>query len=1141
MSARGKTPQIHSSGTRRGDLQPQPLAPFVLMTLLKQAWLHGTTAYMWFTLSSILRYCLELSLQAFGGAFALGLLAHYLFLTTAANRAAWADWAARPLNAVRVLGVYLSTALVNIVCFLDSDLVWPKMRVYCENFTATQLWSVALWFALAIGLFTVVEDFLGRGSPLPRLFKLLFAVAVFGVIAHRLGDDYKRNSCLLEPGRAYESFDEAAVLQDGVRRLVTKAAHTTVAAYAPTPARRLVHPKAHGCVQARFVVNRDLPRRFAHGVLQPGAQYDTIVRFSNGAMSDKPDSVPDVRGMALKLLGVAGAKVLAPDEPGYEAHTQDFLLITSPVFLLDSPRAYHEFMTAIAASEQSVWPMFKFVFNSWNPLRWHLRMLLIYYRMLQHGAAVTNPLAAQYWSATPYQLGGEHAAVKYSLRPCSANSSYARASVPLTDANYLRESLRLALDPASGGPDACFEFLVQEQGNPCLNPVDNPQVVWSEPLRQVATLFIPKQKFLFRDQMAFCSRLSFSPWHSLPAHVPKGAMNAARRPAYSTSAVTRAGLNGGATFEPTGDEFAGFAASPELASPYLGGGRVTDWQHAHYPAPYAMLPSLVASFPSGQDFSAAKLERMAVWGISINVNVFEQSLGTCEKPFAAFATPDDYRFLLHNPLGRVFDVPPPTVTARWTSDAEFGRQFLAGTNPMSLRACTGALPPGLNLTAEHVAYIDKTILTERDGAGAGLKQLLASGRLFYADYEVLLDIETFKNRVVYAPLVLLYRAGTGASARLLPLAIQLERLASGNRVFLPHALSAAVRACADMSAAERVWLFAKMHAASADAQVHEMVFHLGYTHLALEPLIIAAQRQLPPEHGLLALLEPHFHDTIAINSMGRNSLLRPRDSVFDRITAVGLAGALQLMEKTYRRDWSLPGFAFPTELAARGFNRTEPLAPSDNLPNFLYRDYGYLLWDALFAYTTEVVARIYASDAAVAADGALRALMAELRDPFQANVPGPVADLTTRQQVAHFATTLIFTAAVQHSVVNNGQFEFYAFLPNRPLYLLSPMPEDTRLLDWPYVMAALPPLGDSQEMITMTRLLSLAEAVAVVDLSEHSAPPRPAQYAAEWARLQVALRAAEAKMNQRNAAIVAAGGVACDLLLPSKLAASISI
>jgi hypothetical protein len=34
-----------------------------------------------------------------------------------------------------------------------------------------------------------------------------------------------------------------------------------------------------------------------------------------------------------------------------------------------------------------------------------------------------------------------------------------------------------------------------------------------------------------------------------------------------------------------------------------------------------------------------------------------------------------------------------------------------------------------------------------------------------------------------------------------------------------------------------VWLFAKMHAASADAQVHEMVGHLLLTHLAMEPVL----------------------------------------------------------------------------------------------------------------------------------------------------------------------------------------------------------------------------------------------------------------------------------------------------------------
>jgi arachidonate 5-lipoxygenase len=39
-----------------------------------------------------------------------------------------------------------------------------------------------------------------------------------------------------------------------------------------------------------------------------------------------------------------------------------------------------------------------------------------------------------------------------------------------------------------------------------------------------------------------------------------------------------------------------------------------------------------------------------------------------------------------------------------------------------------------------------------------------------------------------------------------------------------------------------------MHAMCSDAALHEMVYHLQYTHLAMEPIAMAFFRQLPAEH-----------------------------------------------------------------------------------------------------------------------------------------------------------------------------------------------------------------------------------------------------------------------------------------------------
>ena len=86
--------------------------------------------------------------------------------------------------------------------------------------------------------------------------------------------------------------------------------------------RRDAHPSAHGCVQAWLQVNPDVDPALRHGVFaRPGRSYPVWIRFSNGLFSD--DNAWDARGMAMKLMGVPGEKLL-PEER--EEQTQDFVI-----------------------------------------------------------------------------------------------------------------------------------------------------------------------------------------------------------------------------------------------------------------------------------------------------------------------------------------------------------------------------------------------------------------------------------------------------------------------------------------------------------------------------------------------------------------------------------------------------------------------------------------------------------------------------------------------------------------------------------------------------------------------------------------------------------------------------------------------
>lgn len=78
------------------------------------------------------------------------------------------------------------------------------------------------------------------------------------------------------------------------------------------PKHRGQHPKHHGFVVAGFSVRADIPEELKVGVFRDPRTYTAVIRFSNGDSAD--DAVPGVHGMAIKLFGVAGEKLLEAEK-----------------------------------------------------------------------------------------------------------------------------------------------------------------------------------------------------------------------------------------------------------------------------------------------------------------------------------------------------------------------------------------------------------------------------------------------------------------------------------------------------------------------------------------------------------------------------------------------------------------------------------------------------------------------------------------------------------------------------------------------------------------------------------------------------------------------------------------------------------
>jgi hypothetical protein len=296
--------------------------------------------------------------------------------------------------------------------------------------------------------------------------------------------------------------------------------------YLSGPMLRGQHAKAHGCVDATLTVDANLPAALRRGVFATPAQFRSIVRFSNGDSMVKADRDKDVRGMAIKLLGVPGPTLL---DDTASAATQDFLLINHPTLMARNVLTYADLLKRANSGNQVSLLTF---FLSLNLADWELRGLTTLFAMVSHTTA--NPLEVRYWSTTPYLLGEQ--AVKYSARPCHAPASQVIPSGAGDD--YLREALTGSLRTGS----ACFELLVQVQTDPRAMPIEDPSVEWSEttaPFHKVATLEIPSQQVDAPGRAQACEKLSYTPWHALTAHRPLGGINRARKAVYKAIATMR--------------------------------------------------------------------------------------------------------------------------------------------------------------------------------------------------------------------------------------------------------------------------------------------------------------------------------------------------------------------------------------------------------------------------------------------------------------------------------------------------------------------------------------------------------------------------------------------------------------------------
>lgn len=303
--------------------------------------------------------------------------------------------------------------------------------------------------------------------------------------------------------------------------------------YVGTRMLRDAHPKMHGCVRGEFAVLPNLPADLCIGLFGEAKTYPVWARFSNQNNTAAPDDKPDIRGVAIKLIGVPGVKLLTQES---QCTNHDFVMISDSRFVTKDVEEFDGLIKGLVGG---------FLKLGWYFLT-HLRVLR---NLMSSLRRFNNPLTIRYFSVAPYLLGKR--AVKYSLIP--RNAGRGRPPANRSD-NYLRVAMIADLKSKA----AVFDFAIQFQTDPYKMPIEDPGITWDEsisPFLPVATLTIPPQDFDKTSRDEFGDNLSFNPWRCLAEHRPLGGISRARRQVYEALSIFRHDRNQAKRVEPDATTF----------------------------------------------------------------------------------------------------------------------------------------------------------------------------------------------------------------------------------------------------------------------------------------------------------------------------------------------------------------------------------------------------------------------------------------------------------------------------------------------------------------------------------------------------------------------------------------------------------
>ena len=314
------------------------------------------------------------------------------------------------------------------------------------------------------------------------------------------------------------SGDDAAATAEVADRVAAMQAR-----YAPRnrAIRRALHTKTIAAAAGYLVVSDNVPAELRAGLFARPARHAAIVRFSSGQSWERPDWVPDVRGMAVRISGL-------PVSAEGVQWQQDLLAVNGNIRFARDVAEFARLMPLM----QSMVTVPLHVGRSIG-----VRQASAFGRDFAGIVARTLTCISgqSFFCVAPIAVGGS--AAKIALHPRQKGRRRSRLFAP----DGLGESIDAWLEDT----DLAWDLTLQRYRDGRTTPLDDLGVRWSErdspPVRVASLVLSRRDRQTARLLRTEVERLAFSPWNALAEHRPIGCIQELRGRAYDVSVAGRLG------------------------------------------------------------------------------------------------------------------------------------------------------------------------------------------------------------------------------------------------------------------------------------------------------------------------------------------------------------------------------------------------------------------------------------------------------------------------------------------------------------------------------------------------------------------------------------------------------------------------